>query len=146
MNNQYTYRVEWSEEDQVHIGRCLEFPSLAAHGPNRQKALSEIEDVVAESVKWMAEAGERLPPAISTADYKGNILFRTTPKIHRALMMRAREEGISVNQLLSGLIQRNLFTQGIDNDVQELEVAVSRIRVEIESLEGRLRETAASGD
>jgi hypothetical protein len=28
----YTYRVEWSEEDKLHIGRCLEFPSLAAHG------------------------------------------------------------------------------------------------------------------
>ncbi len=22
----YTYRVEWSEEDQLHIARCLEFP------------------------------------------------------------------------------------------------------------------------
>lgn len=22
----YTYRVEWSEDDKVHIARCLEFP------------------------------------------------------------------------------------------------------------------------
>jgi len=28
----YTYRIEWSAEDQLHIARCLEFPSLATHG------------------------------------------------------------------------------------------------------------------
>lgn len=28
----YTYRIEWSEEDGCHVARCLEFPSLSAHG------------------------------------------------------------------------------------------------------------------
>ncbi len=38
----YTYRIEWSEEDNTHISRCLEFPSLAAHGDTAEKALKEI--------------------------------------------------------------------------------------------------------
>ncbi|MDR2705540.1 MAG: hypothetical protein LBC02_07150 [Planctomycetaceae bacterium] len=56
----YTYRVEWSEEDKVHIARCLEFPSLMAHGNTAGSALLEIEKVVAESIKWMEEEKELL--------------------------------------------------------------------------------------
>ena len=41
----YTYRVEWSEEDQLHIARCLEFPSLAAHGDTVENALKEIQNI-----------------------------------------------------------------------------------------------------
>ncbi len=45
MNNlieKYTYRIEWSEEDNTHISRCLEFPSSAAHSDTAEKALKEI--------------------------------------------------------------------------------------------------------
>jgi len=44
----YTYRVEWSEEDNTHISCCLEFPSLKAHGESAAFALKEIEKVVKE--------------------------------------------------------------------------------------------------
>ena len=47
----YTYRIEWSEEDKVHIARCLEFPSLATHGDTAEEALHEIEKVVEETIK-----------------------------------------------------------------------------------------------
>jgi predicted RNase H-like HicB family nuclease len=61
MADKYTDRIEWSEEDGVHIARCLEFPSLMAHGNTAVKALSEIEKAVAESLKWMEEENEPLP-------------------------------------------------------------------------------------
>ncbi len=44
----YTYRIEWSGEDNCHVAGCLEFPSLAAHGNTLEDALREIEYVVAE--------------------------------------------------------------------------------------------------
>jgi len=53
-----TYRIEWSEEDQAHLARCLEFPSLITHGKTPEKALKEIELVVAESIKWIEESGK----------------------------------------------------------------------------------------
>jgi len=36
--DRYTYREEWSEEDGVYLARCLEFPSVAAHGPGPDRA------------------------------------------------------------------------------------------------------------
>ena len=44
----YTYRIEWSEEDNVYVGRCLEFPGLSAHGNTSESALKEIKIVVNE--------------------------------------------------------------------------------------------------
>ena len=57
----YTYRVEWSEEDKLHIARCLEFPSLAAHGNTVEDAIKEIEKVVEEAIAWMQEENEAIP-------------------------------------------------------------------------------------
>lgn len=59
--SKYTYRIEWSEEDQVHLARCLEFPSLITHGKTPEKALKEIEVVVAESIKWIEEEKAMIP-------------------------------------------------------------------------------------
>ena len=45
----------------MHIARCLEFPSLAAHGNTIEGALKEIEKVVEEAVAWMQEENEEIP-------------------------------------------------------------------------------------
>lgn len=45
-SDEYRYNVGWSEEDQVFVGRVVEFPSLAAHGDTLEDALFEIKKVV----------------------------------------------------------------------------------------------------
>ncbi len=59
--DKYTYHIQWSEEDGCHIGRCVEFPLLAAHGDTSESALREIQFVVAETIKWLEEEGEPIP-------------------------------------------------------------------------------------
>ncbi len=59
--DKYTYHIQWSEEDDCHIGRCVEFPLLAAHGDTSESALREIQFVVAETIKWLDEEGEPIP-------------------------------------------------------------------------------------
>ena len=51
----YAYNVMWSEADQAYIGRVVEFPSLAAHGPSPVSALQEITDVVRYVLEDLAE-------------------------------------------------------------------------------------------
>lgn len=96
----YTYRIEWSEEDNAHIARCLEFPSLAAHGKTPERALKEIETVVGESVKWIEEENGIVPEPLGSRHYKGNITLRVPPDVHRALAILSAEQGVSVNQLI----------------------------------------------
>ncbi|GHT52189.1 antitoxin HicB [Spirochaetia bacterium] len=96
----YTYRVEWSEDDKVHIARCLEFPSLMAHGNTAGKALLEIEKVVTESIKWMKEENELIPEPFGLKKFKGNLTLRVPSEIHKKLVIKSAEEGVSLNQYI----------------------------------------------
>jgi predicted HicB family RNase H-like nuclease len=103
--NKYTYRVEWSEEDGVHIARCLEFSSLSAHGKSPEAALSELKSVVSHSIEWLKEAGESVPAPYGQTRYKGNLTLRIPPSVHRSLVIRSAEEGVSLNQYILSLIK-----------------------------------------
>jgi len=100
MIEKYTYRIEWSEEDQGHVARCLEFPSLAAHGNTVEEALKEIEHVVAEAVKWLIEENEPVPEPLGIKKFKGNLTLRIPPEKHRDIAIRSAEEGVSINQFI----------------------------------------------
>jgi predicted HicB family RNase H-like nuclease len=98
--DKYTYRVEWSEEDRVHIARCLEFPSLAAHGDTAGKALLEIEKVVGESIRWLEDESEPVPEPFGLKKYRGNLTVRVPSELHKKLVMQSAEEGVSLNQYI----------------------------------------------
>jgi predicted HicB family RNase H-like nuclease len=98
--DKYTYRVEWSEEDSAHIARCLEFPSLMAHGDTPKRALAEIEKVVEESIKWLEEEKAPIPEPFGLKQFKGNLTLRVPVEIHRRLAIKSAEEGVSVNQYI----------------------------------------------
>lgn len=46
--NDRTFDVQWSEEDQKFVGTCLEYPSFSWLDPNRDAALAGIRKLVAE--------------------------------------------------------------------------------------------------
>lgn len=96
----YTYRIEWSAEDNAHIGRCLEFPSLTVHGETAAGALKEIVFLVEETVKVMTLRHENVPDSLGLKKYKGNLTLRISAEMHRNLAIRSAEEGVSINQYI----------------------------------------------
>ena len=100
LTDKYTYRVEWSEEDKAHIARCLEFPSLAAHGNTVNKALSEIEKVVTETIAWLEAENAPVPEPFGLKMYKGNLTLRVPAEVHKSLAIKSAEQGVSLNQYI----------------------------------------------
>ena len=100
-NDRYTYRVTWSEDDQEYVGLCLEFPALSWLAKNQEAALRGIRKVVAESVTDMQRNGDAPPIPFAGRSYSGRFLVRVPPHIHRALVLKAAEEGVSLNRLVS---------------------------------------------
>jgi len=99
--DRYTYREEWSEEDDAYLARCLEFPSLLAHGGSPEEAaLAELRSVVAVVVNDMEEAGESIPVPLGSKVYSGKLALRLPKDLHRGAAIRAAEEGVSLNQYL----------------------------------------------
>ena len=64
-NGDYVYTVVWSAEDEVFIGRVLEFPSLGVHGSTQAKALSEIRSVVQHAFEDLQDGGEEVPEPLN---------------------------------------------------------------------------------
>jgi predicted HicB family RNase H-like nuclease len=97
----YAYRLIWSEDDQEYVGLCAEFPSLSWLAPSREEALSGITGLVAEVVAEMTKSKEPVPEALSLQKFKGKLSVRIPPEQHRALVLEAAEQGVSVNRLVS---------------------------------------------
>jgi len=100
-NDRYTYRITWSDEDKEYVGLCVEFPSLSWLAQTPEGALQGIRKIVEETVIDMRNSNETPPPPISSRSYSGKFVVRVPPEVHRELAMKAAEEGISLNRLVS---------------------------------------------
>lgn len=100
-NDRFTYRITWSEEDQEYVGLCAEFPSLSWLAESPEAALQGIRRVVGRAVHDMKNNGEIPPAPISNKSFSGKFVVRIPPEVHRALAIKAAEEGVSLNRLVS---------------------------------------------
>ncbi|WP_319560351.1 toxin-antitoxin system HicB family antitoxin [Marispirochaeta sp.] len=132
--DKYTIRVEWSEEDESYIARCLEFPSLGSHGPSRLAALSEMETLLSSTLDWMEEEGERIPEPFGIRSYKGNISLRIPPETHKELTILAAEKNISLNQMITSIIERNMYYDQINQLKSDFSSKLDRLTDELDML------------
>ena len=101
MTDHYTYRVTWSPEDGEYVGLCAEFPSLSWLAATAQEAFSGIRALVHDVLSDMHANAEAPPAPLADRAYSGKFLVRVPPETHRALVLRAAEEGVSLNRLVS---------------------------------------------
>ena len=101
VEDRYTYRVTWSEEDQEYVGLCAELSSLSWLEKTPEKALAGIRKLVKECLTDMQANGEAVPEPVATKSYSGKFMVRVPPEIHRSLAIQAAEAGVSLNRLIS---------------------------------------------
>jgi len=102
----YTYRVSWSEEDQEHVGTCLELPSVSWLAGSRNEALDGIYRVARDVVGNMLQSNEEPPGPVSARRYSGQFKVRIPPTLHRRLSLEAAEQHVSLNRLVSDKLAR----------------------------------------
>jgi predicted HicB family RNase H-like nuclease len=99
--DRYTYRVTWSEDDQEHVGLCVEFPSLSWLEKTPEKALKGIRELVHECIDDLRGENQEVPEPIATKSFSGKFMVRVPPETHRLLAIQAAESGVSLNRLVS---------------------------------------------
>ena len=107
--DRYTYRVTWSAEDEEYVGLCTEFPLLSWLEPTQEKAFFGIRRLVAECVEDMLAEGESPPEPMADRTFSGKFMVRVPPETHRALVIRAAEEGVNLNRLVSARLSNGLI-------------------------------------
>ena len=118
MNDHYSYRITWSEEDGEYVGLCAEFPLLSWLEPTQEQALSGIRKLVAEVIADMAKTGDAIPEPIADRKFNGKFVMRVSPETHRALAIRAAEEGISLNRFAASRLEVENFLP-LRNELKE---------------------------
>jgi predicted HicB family RNase H-like nuclease len=104
--DRYAYRVTWSEEDQEYVGLCVEFGSLSWLAKSPQSALRGIRKIVDDVIKDMERSGETPPLPLAGKHFSGKLLVRVPPDVHRILTIKAAEQGISLNRLISSKLSQ----------------------------------------
>lgn len=101
VTDHYTYRVTWSSEDDQYVGLVAELPSLSWLADSQPDALAGIRRVVDDVVRDLQAAGESVPTPFADRSYSGEFKLRIPPELHRMLVIRAAEESVSLNRLIS---------------------------------------------
>ena len=96
----FTYRVTWSPETGS-TSACARSSRLFRGSPRRRNALAGIRRLVADVVRDMTANGEKVPEPIADRTYSGEFKVRIPPQAHRALVIQAAEQGVSLNRLAS---------------------------------------------
>ena len=61
MTDKYTIQIFWSDEDEMYVAICQDFPGLSALGETREEALEEAETALELMIETYQEKNIPLP-------------------------------------------------------------------------------------
>lgn len=97
----YRIIVFYSEEDQGYIAKIPELPGCSAFGESPEEAIKEVKVAAGLWIKAAREWGREIPQPVDEKRYSGRFALRLPPSLQRELDFDAKEEGISLNQLIT---------------------------------------------
>ncbi len=104
----YPIKVFYSEEDKGFIAVITDLPRCSAFGETEEEAIREVKVAEGLWIKTARKEGRKIPVPSQEDAYSGKILARTPRSLHKALMEKAKEEGVSLNQLVVYILSRGV--------------------------------------
>ncbi len=99
-SDRYLKIVEWSKKDRCYVGTAPGLILGGIHGKNEKEVFNELCQAVHEAVALLEEENRPLPEATINKKYSGKILLRVPPPLHKALAIKATQEGESLNKII----------------------------------------------
>lgn len=105
--NHYPLTIFWSAEDAGFIAEAPDLPGCNAWGATEADAAREAQDAIAAWLQAARAAGKSVPEPSAVQPlqgYSGKFLVRVPRSLHARLARRAAQEGVSLNQFLTGVL------------------------------------------
>ena len=102
--NRYPMTLRRSEEDDAWIAEVPDLPGCMADGPTEVEAIRAAEKAVHLWVAVAHKEKRSIPPPSEAAPASGKFVVRVPKSLHRRLQWLARQEGVSLNQLVVSLL------------------------------------------
>jgi antitoxin HicB len=109
----YPFTVRPLSEEEGS-GFLLEFPDLPGcmtDGETLEEALANSREAIESWIAAAKENGDPVPPPgtfTNPQNYSGKLVQRMPKSLHMRLAQRARQEGVSLNQLILSMIAEGL--------------------------------------
>ncbi len=123
------YTRELIPDKDVHWGvRIKELPGCMSQGKTPNEALRNIEEAMRGWLESELAKGNQIPEPRSDGEFSGKFVVRVPNQLHRQLVERADEEGVSLNQFIN-----DILAQGVENRsqfllYQELKAEIQQIK------------------
>ena len=104
----WSYRFEWSNEDECYIASIAELKGCVTHGETILEATQIIQDALKSYISCSLQYNDEIPEPLKPVDYKGKIPYRTTPDKHYRIAKRAKALGVSINTLIDEAVEEQL--------------------------------------
>jgi antitoxin HicB len=105
----YPLEIFWSKEDKGFIAEAPDLPGCSAWGATEANAAREAQRAVAAWLEAAHAAGRQIPkPSVSEPldRYSGKFIVRVPRSVHARLSRKAKQEGVSLNQLVTSVLSR----------------------------------------
>lgn len=103
-----SYRMEVIK-DTLEEGYVVTFPELKGCitcGDSIEEAITNAEDAKREWITACLEDGIEIPKPDELKEFSGQFKLRIPKSLHRTLAIRARQEGISMNQYCAHILSK----------------------------------------
>lgn len=90
------------EEDGYYAARFPDFPGIITGGNTPEEALRQAREALTVTLETMRE--RKIPPPVPKHRFSGQFNVRVPRSLHRALVQKAEEEGVSLNALVTHLL------------------------------------------
>lgn len=101
-------KVISGDADDGYIVEVPDLPGCSAGGDTPEEALAELPDAMTGWLESMLLDGQPIPEPAPIPEYSGKVLVRMPKTLHRRLIERAEDEGVSANQLAVALLSHAL--------------------------------------
>ena len=105
----YPLEIFWSEEDKGFIAEARDLPGCSAWGATEANAAVEAQRAIAAWLEAARAAGREIPkPSVAEPldRYSGKFIVRVPRTVHARLARKAKQEGVSLNQLVSSVLSQ----------------------------------------
>ncbi len=91
-------------DDSGYVATYPDLPGVVAHGDSPEMAFANAEELRLEWIEARLERGWPVPDPGELESCNGKLSVRIPKSLHRALRLKAKAEGVSLNQLTASLL------------------------------------------
>lgn len=102
----YLINIVWSHEDRCYIAEVPELEGCMTHGKTPAEAARRAQEAIVSWIQTAKRLRHPIPDPATKRPVSGKFNVRLPKHLHKSLVIRAAQEGVSLNQLITTVLSR----------------------------------------